>query len=95
MIGLMGWSKRNIATGFLTLSMLFVGACSSISSTSGDDESATSGGTEKVIRIAIGMENMKGFATISNGLVTPLGHLLPTKCWPIRLILASWVIFHR
>ncbi len=51
------WSKKKIATGFLAMSVLFVGACSTSQVSSEGGEEAASGGSGEVIRIAIGTQD--------------------------------------
>lgn len=57
MMSLMGWSRQKITAGFLTASMLFVGACSTANVPAEGEESASSGNSGKVIRIAIGTQD--------------------------------------
>ncbi len=53
----LGLPKRKIAAGFLTVSMLFVGACSTAEVGSEGEEPPSAGGSGEVIRIAIGTQD--------------------------------------
>lgn len=77
----LGWSKRRVATGFLSVSMLFVGACSNGAVTSNGEESASSGGSGGVIRIAIGTQDQVINTAVGGAVVRELDLLekyLPT-----------------
>jgi NitT/TauT family transport system substrate-binding protein len=77
----LGWSKRRIATGFLTISMLFVGACSTGEQASEGEETASPRGSGEVIRIAIGTQDQVINTAVGGAVVRELELLekhLPT-----------------
>jgi len=77
----LGLSKRKIATGFLTVSMLFVGACSTAEVGSEGEDAASSEGSGEVIRIAIGTQDQVINTAVGGAVVRELELLekhLPT-----------------
>jgi NitT/TauT family transport system substrate-binding protein len=77
----LSWSKKKITTSFLAVSILFVGACSTSQVSSEGEESASSGGAGKVIRIAIGTQDQVINTAVGGAVVRELELLekhLPT-----------------